>query len=243
MLRSRPRRRECARVQEIIKKNLTRAAREILDGQNDSTLPGLAEITDFSKGVLTTQSVYVPRSHRPEDRQSLQYIWHAVTCEEARAVSIPSNSAPGIDSITAKQWRAVSVSVKALIFNIILATRGFAPELLESRTVFIRKKADNVTPADFRPISIASTVVRHLHKILAERAHESNLVDVRQRCLDNGCAENITALPSALLYDARINLRELNISSLDYAKAYDSVSYETISAVLEENGLPGSYVT
>ena len=239
--RGRQRCREYARVHEMIKKNLTRAAREILDDQNDSTLPGLAEMTDFWKGLLTTPSVHVPRPHRPEDRQSLLYIWHAVTCEEARAVSIPSNSAPGIDGITAKQWRAVPASVKALFFNIILATGGFAPELLESRTVFIPKKAESVTPADFRPISIASTVVRHLHKILAEGAHEANLVDVRQRCLDDGCAENITAL-AALLYDARANLREINVSSLDYAKAYTSVSHEAISAVLEKNGLPPGFI-
>ena len=64
---------------------------------------------------------------------------------------------------------------------------------------------------------------------------------MRQRCLDDGCAENITAL-AALLHDARSNLREINISSLDYAKAYDSVSHEAISAVLEENGLPPGFI-
>ena len=113
--RSRQCRREYASVQEMIKKNLTRAAREIFDGQNDSTRPGMEEMTDLWNGVLTTPSVHVPRPHRPEDRQSLQYIWHAVSCEEARAVSIPSNSALGIDGITAKQWRAVPASVKALV--------------------------------------------------------------------------------------------------------------------------------
>ena len=97
----------------------------------------------------------VPRPHRTEDRQSLQYIWHAVSCEEARDVSTLLNSVPGLDGITAKQWRAVPASVKALFFNIILATGGFAPELLESRTVFIPKKAKSITLADFRPISIA----------------------------------------------------------------------------------------
>lgn len=235
------RRMQYARTQRMFKTNMSRAAHEILDGPNESTAPCLADMLEYWEPVLTQESIPVMRPPSPHRRADLQFIWQAVSCEEAVAVSIDVNSAPGIDGITARQWKAVPASIKALYYNIILSQGGFPEQLLVGRTVFIPKKTASVTPAEFRPISIASIVVRHLHKILAERAREAGLVDVRQRCLDDGCAENVSIL-AALLDDARTNLREMHVASLDYAKAFDSVSHEAITAVLEKRGLPTGFV-
>ena len=103
-----------------------------------------------------------------------------MTYEEVEGVAISMSSAPAINCNTARQWRAVAASVKALLFNIVLYRGGFPEEMLISRTVLVLKKPGAQMPGDFRPISIALVVVRHLHKILAQRLRVSGLVDEGQ---------------------------------------------------------------
>ncbi|KAK2577933.1 hypothetical protein KPH14_000857 [Odynerus spinipes] len=146
------------------------------------------------------------------------------------------NSGRRIDGVPLREWRAVPASVKALLFNVVMAAGGFSPSALASRTVFIPKKIDSPTPADFRPISISSVVVRHLHKILAERIRDARVVDFRQRCFDDGCAENISVL-AAVMSEARTQRRELHVASLDIAKAFDSVSHGAVDAALIRLGV------
>lgn len=128
---------------------------------------------------MTQESTTVLRESSPEHRVDLQYVWHTVTCKDAQAVKLPE-SAPGIDRIISRQWRAVPASVKALLFNVILARGAFPSEILTSRTVFLAKKKMSVTPTDFKPFSIALVVVRHLHTTLVERLREADLVDLQQ---------------------------------------------------------------
>lgn len=130
-------------------------------------------------------------------------------------------------------------SVKALLFNIVLHSGGFPASMLASQTVFIPKKGECSRPGDFRPIT--SVAVRHLHKILAQRLRESRIVDLRQRCFDDGCGENVAILAS-LLMDARSRRREMHVASLDFAKAFDSVSHGAISSVLVGLGLPHGFI-
>ncbi|KAI4472904.1 hypothetical protein M0804_015562 [Polistes exclamans] len=142
-------------------------------------------------------------------------------------------SGVGIDGVSARQWRNVPVMIRTLFYNIIMARGGFQTEMLASRTIFLPKKHEAKTAADFRPISIASVVVRQMHKILAVRLRSADLIDVRQRSLEDGCTENISVLAS-FLDDAKRRLGELHIVSMDCAKAFDSVSQEAITAVLRE---------
>lgn len=77
---------------------------------------------------------------------------------------------------------------------------------------------------------MTSVIVRQLHKILARRICDSNVIDERQRCMDDGCSENIAVL-AALLDDSRHALKEIHIVGLDVAKAFDSVSHLAIPRV------------
>ncbi|KAG7196446.1 hypothetical protein KM043_000117, partial [Ampulex compressa] len=239
--RKRQRRLDYAHVQRLFKTNMSRAATEILDGPIEAHAPDVATMAAYWGPFVTTESGQVPKKKRKSPDASLGYVWHPVTEVEARKVAISISSAPGIDGVTARQWRAVPASVKTLFFNIILATGGFPPDMLVSRTVFVAKKPGATQPSDFRPISIASVVVRHLHKILALRLREGALVQTWQRCLEDGCAENISVVAS-LLDDSRRCLKELHILSLDVASAFDAVSHHAITNALIRTGLPEGFV-
>jgi len=117
---------------------------------------------------------------------------------------------------------------------------GFPASLLVSRKVFILNGGDYSLPSDFR-ISITSMAMRHLHKILVQRLRESRIVDLRQRCFDDGCGENVAIL-AFLLMDARSRCRELHAAFLDFAKAFDCVSHGAIINALAGLGLPHSLI-
>lgn len=241
----RKRRRAYAITQKAFKKNPGRVAREVLDGTNVSRPPSLQVMLDYWGPMLMQESTPYNLATKIKDKPKPQGLWRPVSRVELEQIRVPLNSAVGIDGVSARQWRSVPVTIRALFYNIIMARGGFPTEMLASRTIFLPKKREAATATDFRPISIASVVIRQLHKILATRFRNAGLIDVRQRCLEDGCAENIAVLAS-LLDDAKRRLRELHIVSLDCAKAFDSVSHEAIAVALRENNLPEgmiSYIT
>ncbi|KAK2575344.1 hypothetical protein KPH14_012788, partial [Odynerus spinipes] len=235
------RRIEYANMQRMFRVSMSRAAKWALDGPEDGTMAPDVRVMARHWGPFVAQtSEPVQRTDTTPCGRELPFIWHPVSCEEVAAVNLPLNAAPGLDGISVRLWRAVPSSIKALLFNVVLAVGGFPAATLVSRTIFIPKKEKPTSPGDFRPISIASVVVRHLHKILAERIREAGCVDLRQRCFDDGCAENVAVLASAL-HDARSRRRELHVAALDFAKAFDSVSHRALVTVLARVGMPRGF--
>jgi len=232
------RRAEYARVQRLFRSQMSRIAREILDGAPVADVtPDVRQMAEHWGPFVAQASAPVEAAPRIPPKPELLGTWSPISCEEVAATNLPLNSAPGLDGISVRLWRAVPSSIKALLFNIVLHCGGFPASLLVSRTVFIPKGGVCSQPGDFRPISITSVAVRHLHKILAQRLRESRIVDLRQRCFDDGCGENVAVLAS-LLMDARSRRRELHAASLDFAKAFDSVSHGAITNALAGLGLP-----
>uniref|UniRef100_A0ABD2XNC2 Reverse transcriptase domain-containing protein n=1 Tax=Trichogramma kaykai TaxID=54128 RepID=A0ABD2XNC2_9HYME len=191
--------------------------------------------------MLTAQSKQLELENTAREDHTLLWIAAPVTCPEISDTEIPMSSAAGVDGVSARQWRSVPVRIRALFYNIVLAVGEFPPELLLSRTIFVPKKDGSSTPAEFRPISVASVIVRQLHKIFAVRLVKANLIDERQRALHDGCVENTVFLDTAL-HVARGSLKELHAVSLDVSKAFDSVSHYAIRSALRGRGLPEALV-
>lgn len=233
----RVRRRQYAAMQELFKKDMSRAAKLVLDGPVQAEMPSVANMVEFWTPILTAPSVPSGQQDTVQESECLQWIAAPVCGREIRENEIPLSSAAGLDNISSRQWRSVPVVLRMIFYNIILLLGVFPSELLISRTVFIPKKDGSSTPSEFRPVSVASVVVRQLHKILAARLMKANLVDERQRGMHDGCAENVLVLSTALR-DAKDRLRQLHIVSLDVAKAFDSISHHAITSTLRELGLP-----
>lgn len=100
----------------------------------------------------------------------LNSLWCPVTIDELKAAKVESTAAPGPDGIKISQWNKVPARFVQLIFNSFISSGGIPSELNLARTIFIRKKDSGfLDPKDFRPITIASVIARHFHKILAKR--------------------------------------------------------------------------
>lgn len=235
--RQKTRRREYASMQTLFKNNMSRAADKILNGATEAKPPSLEEMVQHWEPVLSHPSAPAEQHPAlPEHRQRHE-LAEPILTSEIGSISVPLNSAAGIDGVTPAEWRRCPVTVRALLYNMVLYIGSFPAAILASRTVFVPKKANATRPEDFRPISIASVIVRQLHKILARRMMAAGLVDKRQRCLEDGCAENIAIL-SATINHARSHLHELHVVSLDVAKAFDAVSHQAITSALTETGVP-----
>jgi len=106
--------------------------------------------------------------------------------------------------------------------------------LLESLTTLIPKISRAKMPAEFRPITISSVLIRTLHKILAMRMANSISLDQRQRAFraTDGCSDNVFLLDMISRYH-HTRHKPLFVASLDIAKAFDLVPHDTINETLE----------
>jgi Reverse transcriptase (RNA-dependent DNA polymerase) len=108
--------------------------------------------------------------------------------------------------------------------------------------VFI-PKGEGEVPGDHRPISVASVVIRHYHKLLAKRLTSVLSFNSAQKGFleGDGVGENIVTLET-LIWSARHGLRELHAAVLDVKKAFDSVSHHAIGPALRTKGVPESLI-
>lgn len=254
-LNSRQRRRhEYAVVQELYKKCRSRAAREIIDGQHRGVKHSLQEMESYWRPLL--EAVSGAPGPTPEALHALareehygglvgrdySQLMEPITEEEVKASSVDSHSAPGPDGIRPCDWSAVPISTKAELFTQWLRKGEIPERLRQCRTIFVPKVDDPAGPGDYRPISIASIPLRHLHSILAKRLLACCPPDIRQRgfiCAD-GTLEN-SAVLDAVLGDCRKKLRECHVAVLDFSKAFDTVSHAALVELLRKRGLPGHF--
>lgn len=239
------RRREYKKMQLLWRKNMSKAARKVLDGDADGLPhPSLLDQVEFWKPVfeLVPDRLEMVSTSDGSVRPVLEGVWAPITEAEVISIKLPAASAPGLDGMTVKRWMSeVPAIIRAALFNIFIMTGTIPHRFLNSRTVLIPKTGDLLQPSNYRPISVASVVLRHFHKILAVRLSSHGLLDNRQRGFisADGCAENVAVLSSVLL-DARTSLKPVHVVTLDVRKAFDTVSHLGIYEVLIKYGLPSS---
>lgn len=236
------RRAEYRTLQTLWRKNQSKAAHKVLDGDNDGVGQLPMEVQEpFWREMLETRppenTAYPELRGNAADHNS---VWAPVTVQEVSATYPPTRSSAGPDGITVGEWKdSVPSLVQAIVMNTIMMS-GRVPKIWrDSRTVLIPKKANAQEPSLYRPISISSVVLRHLHKILAKRMSALGLTDTRQRAFieADGAAENIFVLASAI-HKARAELSPLHMATLDVKKAFDTVNHKGIIYVLRKNKLP-----
>lgn len=240
--RRRARRRDYRRMQQLWRINMSKAAHKILDGDQDEKphLP-LNEQVAFWRTVLEAGRDEAAAGGAAARGPPLDVdVWSPITEGEVINIRLPRSSAPGLDGLTVRRWMTeVPAIIRATIMNMFMATGRVPPRFRDSRTVLIPKAGDPLDPSNYRPISVASVVLRHFHKILVARLGKCGLIDERQRAFisADGCAENIAAL-AAILFDARTELKQVHVITLDVRKAFDTVDHSAMFAVLAGYGVP-----
>ena len=109
-------------------------------------------------------------------------------------------------------------------------TVGFCPSACSiGETVLISKDQNDISPPKHQPITMANMIIRCFHKLMARRMGDSMPLSDRQKAFrsGDGLAKNVVLLKSIITYHTDNNL-PLNVVFLDTAKAFDSVSDQSI---------------
>ena len=234
------RRAEYARIQSLYRKSRTACARTVLAGHwrgRPPVLP-LAQQTAYWKPLFETLST--KESREPSGARPMWYIIRPFSNEEvARSLRAMKDGAPGPDQITKERLLLLPVTQLTCRFNIWLLL-GVAPDSFRNGvTVLIPKSGDAVEPAQFRPITIGPILCRLFHRILAQRIEASYSISERQKAFrkGDGIADN-TYILRCVLADRKARCQPISVAFLDIAKAFDSVSHESLFLASSNAGIP-----
>ena len=160
--------------------------------------------------------------------------------DEVRVVlkCLGATSASGPDGVTVPMVISWGVNVVRPIVNSFL-WRGEIPEQLRlNRTTLIPKKVKPEGISDYRPITIGQMLNRIYAKLLTKRLTASVKLSPRQKAFVpmDGCSEHVFVVDEAL-EQCRKQRRECNLVFLDLAKAFDTVSHNSIQRALVRFGV------
>ena len=92
-----------------------------------------------------------------------------ITPKQVISSKLKLSSAPGPDNLTLRYSNKFTSRQKTKLFTLWLILGWVTDFILASRTIFIPKENLVKTPAKLRPITISSVLLRHFHKVLANR--------------------------------------------------------------------------
>lgn len=155
------------------------------------------------------------------------------------ALSRQKGKAPGLDGLGFEDLDSVQIERLELLYNLMLLSRYVPSGLCCSRTVLIPKGTSTGEPSQYRPISIASILLRVLHTAVAQTWGSTvNLHPAQRgfvRC--DGALENVSLL-NYILTTARREQKGVFMAVLDLTKAFDSVSRDSLKRALKGFGAP-----
>lgn len=246
--RNQIRRQQYAHVQKLFSKDIKAAARVVLDnhGQAPIILPSEAEVfTSWSETFEDGEGM--PCSLEWEEgfeKDSMAPLWRAITIEEVEKAKVANDSAAGPDGISPASWNRINSKFKKLIYNLFVFYERIPKALKLSRTVFIPKvEGGSTDPADLRPLTVCSVVLRGFNKILADRMIKLHCFDKRQFAYlpMDGVGACVFQL-SGLLAHAQEQRMEFHAAGLDIRKAFPSLEHREIIISQMRAGCPRGFV-
>lgn len=167
------------------------------------------------------------------------YITPAEVCRSFAGMR--AQTAAGPDGITLSTVKKADSSgtILAGLFNLWYVGEMIPKVVGKNRSILLPKKSPESTDInDWRPLTIASVLLRGFSKIIASRMGVATPLNPRQRGFikgASGCAENLNTL-RALIEDGKRNSRGVAVALLDLAKAFDKVPHALLIAGLKRFG-------
>lgn len=237
--RRKRRQRAYARVQRLWQNSRKEAVRQVIDDQwRDPPTPAYPPgMEEYWSNVFEQPSVSDDRpvSETPIAWELLEPFQPGEIRAALRAMR---GTAPGLDGVHPEDLLDdfALTSAVLLLLQLLLPDYG---RFGDARVSFLPKVDQPATPAQFRPISVTSTYIRVVHKLLAQRwssayDHDPQQFAFQQR---DGCFEALATV-HGVLAKARNTYSTTVAAFLDLSKAFDSVAHPTIIRAARAAGCP-----
>ncbi|CAF1318614.1 unnamed protein product [Adineta steineri] len=219
-----------AHHQRLFKKNKSKLASEIFGGVDNSALkPRMSVAYEHYRNIWTIDTKDAVL-FKPQASVGFDVLLAPTTREEiALAIEHTKNdTALGPDRLSLTDIKRIAKKELWCAYNIWLGYRRIPDSLKINRTVLLPKGKDNLDNIkNWRPITIASPLLRLYNKILARRMQNVFRTNSKQKGFKplNGVGQNVALLHN-LLRHARTNKNNLFVCLLDVSKAFDSVPHE-----------------
>ncbi len=224
-------------------------ASKVLDGSlerdcDDSvTGPSLDEFRTAWQPIFETPSIKDNR--RPTCIGPVRWeIVNPVTPEELKQVLTEgASSAPGPDGVKLKDVIGLGMDELCSHYNLWLLCGSQPSALCMGRTIYIPKGSETNDALKYRPITIASHILRVFYKIMARRFDAFLPLKYTQKGFrsGDGIAQHVLSL-QAIIDGAKRERKPLNLVFLDVRKAFDSVSHDTIVLAMRRLGCPEPFL-
>lgn len=235
--------------QYAFKKNRARAVRSILDGDNSIENIKGRDVEEFWKNIMAppntdSESTDLPPPFQPSSDGDLEF-WAPITIEEIHSNFPADGTAVGPDGVHVGKLRALPRVVLCKILNLFILAGRVPSFLTSSKTIFLPKSETSNSPSQLRPISMASTICRLYHKILANRTQQYNNYPNQYGFRNFDGVASVLYQIDFLLKHARTYKKGMNllVSFLDLSKAFDSITHEGLWRALSDKGLPASFIS
>ncbi|CAB4069735.1 unnamed protein product [Lepeophtheirus salmonis] len=201
---------------------------------------------DFGKTMSAGWAEKYSTASKTDDRNptpvgNILYKLQKVITEDEVRHCLPSAGA-GRDphGMDGGMFRSLDIPVITKLYNKVLLLGELPPELLCGNTSFVPKKEEPTDMGDFRPITVLPHVTRVLHKVIANRLKQVPIDECQKGFREvNGCSENSLVLNSLLKLATKNNKkRRVALAFIDFSKAFDSVSHESLLKACERSGVP-----
>jgi len=239
---SRRRRREqFSRVQNEYSVNRQRCAKSVLSGDWAKEKPCLPMDTQegFWKPLMECASKRDLHDPEPLRKPCWSVVRPITGAEVERVLKGLKDGASGPDRVNRKMLRSVHTDNLATRMNFWLLCECPPSPFKEGITTLVPKSCEATQPGEYRPITVASIIARLFHRVLAMRFEDDIPLSPWQKAFRRGdrLADNVCILRS-VLRDRTRKHRPIFGTFIDVAKAFDSVSHDSMIKAAGRAGVP-----
>uniref|UniRef100_A0A1I8FS13 C2H2-type domain-containing protein n=1 Tax=Macrostomum lignano TaxID=282301 RepID=A0A1I8FS13_9PLAT len=238
------RREKYAICQKSLDKDFSGTISKILDGVEISEAevrPEMAKIEEVYQQRLGNTSGALPENTDTPVVEGLRFERKTAPFdaqEVTRAIRESNKStAAGPDRwFNGRCLKNLDCETVAALFNLWRFKQKIPSALRENRTILLPKGGDLTDANNWRPLTIGSLLLRLYAKSLTTRWSDAPICE-RQKAFRpvDGCWENINLLLGALK-SAHKKRRQINLISIDLAKAFDNIQHGAIFNAMRRFG-------